>query len=323
MSATDLILDPEWDAPFFKVLANNDTGQAAGHQAGVVIPKDLRDFFPTLTGAPTASEPTVSTKIAAHLFEESHFLDIVTTRYQFQTWGNTRPAESRLTDNLSQLRNHAYAGDVLLFQRHAESLREYRLMLVHNGSAFHAEIRDAIAGRRWGLLNPTSVPLSETSLERAENDEAVRETRPFLLFDESARATESRQVRIARSAAFRLRIQQLYGYTCAICGECLQTPYGMFEVEAAHIVPRHKRGADDARNGIGLCKRHHWAFDRGLFGIRRDRTIHVPPSVQAIRANAPLSVFMGRRLQTPVDLALAPHDEALHWHWTNVMLASD
>lgn len=76
----DLLLqflnDPAWDAPFFKRLAHNDTGQASGHQGGVVVPKDLRVYFPALDeGLASANAPTVD-------------------RYL------TRSAESRLTDNL-------------------------------------------------------------------------------------------------------------------------------------------------------------------------------------------------------------------------------
>ena len=41
-----LVASTDWDFPIFKILANNDTGAAAGHQGGVVIPKDLRVYFP-------------------------------------------------------------------------------------------------------------------------------------------------------------------------------------------------------------------------------------------------------------------------------------
>jgi hypothetical protein len=35
--------------------------------------------------------------------------------------------------------------------------------------------------------------------------------------------------------------------------------------QAAHIVPKNKNGTDDPRNGLTLCRAHHWAFDAGLF----------------------------------------------------------
>ena len=39
----------EFDRPLFKKLAHNDTGMAAGHQAGVVIPTAMDRFFPQLS----------------------------------------------------------------------------------------------------------------------------------------------------------------------------------------------------------------------------------------------------------------------------------
>ena len=62
------------------------------------------------------------------------------------------------------------------------------------------------------------------------------------------------------------------------------------EVDAAHIVPRSMFGSDDARNGLALCKRHHWAFDKGMLGIDDDRKIVVPSVVAdfpKMRASSP------------------------------------
>ena len=55
----NLINDPTWDSPFFKRLANNDTGNARGHQGGIVVPKDLRQFFPELDEGRTSSDTPI------------------------------------------------------------------------------------------------------------------------------------------------------------------------------------------------------------------------------------------------------------------------
>ena len=105
MSLLDILRDAEWDSPFFKVLAANDTGAAAGHQAGIVIPKPLRQFFPELNPAVTSrTMPTVDNRILAELWIGTKHVSTVDSRYQFQTWGGTRTPESRLTDNLGPLR---------------------------------------------------------------------------------------------------------------------------------------------------------------------------------------------------------------------------
>jgi len=56
-----------FDTPVFKVLSNNDTGAASGHQGGFVIPKDLEDFFPDVVGTISATNPTVDIPIDADL----------------------------------------------------------------------------------------------------------------------------------------------------------------------------------------------------------------------------------------------------------------
>ena len=111
MTLDQLLAEAEWDKPFFKRLPQNDTCAAPGHQGGMVIPKDLRKFFPGLVGITSAVVPTLDKRITAQLFVGTKYLAQVNTRYQFQTWGGERSPESRLTDNLSPLRNLASADD--------------------------------------------------------------------------------------------------------------------------------------------------------------------------------------------------------------------
>lgn len=89
--------------PRYKKLAHNDTGSAVGHQAGVLIPKDLESYFPKLSGTVGASHPTLDVQITAELVRGSSHAGTVDTRYQYQTWGGTRRAERRITGNLQNL----------------------------------------------------------------------------------------------------------------------------------------------------------------------------------------------------------------------------
>ena len=104
-----------------------------------------------------------------------------------------------------------------------------------------------------------------------------------------------------------------------MCGEGLRRGES-FEVEGAHIVPRHRHGCDDARNGLSLCKTHHWAFDRGLFGIDSNREIVVPDSTLLHDENAPLESLKGRPISPPNIRSLIPDESALEWHRNNVLL---
>jgi putative restriction endonuclease len=113
----NLIDDPAWDAPFFKRLANNDTGNAPGHQGGIVVPMELRPYFPELDqGRTSPATPTVDRRLVVELFDGGSFLGQCATRYQFQTWGGDRSPESRITENLGPLRNRAHGGDLLIMQ---------------------------------------------------------------------------------------------------------------------------------------------------------------------------------------------------------------
>ncbi len=313
--------DADWDIPFFKVLANNDTGAAAGHQGGIVIPKDLRSFFPGLSEETSPWNPTTDQRIEADLFVENKFLATVSTRYQYQTWGGTRTPESRLTDQLVPLRNLAHGGDLLIFQRSIERLDRYRLTLVKQTSDKFGEVQHLAAGGRWGVLG-AATPMSDDELANALNQEQQRESSPFSLTDDEAVQVESRVIRIARTVAFRLSVTRLYGYTCAVCGESLKSPRGTIELDAAHIVPRSRLGSDDSRNGIALCKRHHWAFDGGLFGIGNQREIIVPYVVKKMPENAVLTNFNGRQIREANQQNLRAHADALAWHRENILLQS-
>ena len=70
-----------------------------------------------------------------------------------------------------------------------------------------------------------------------------------------------------RSAGFRQAIMGMYDYTCAVCELRIVTLDGESVTEAAHIIPFSVSKNDDIRNGISLCKLHHWAFDRGLISL--------------------------------------------------------
>lgn len=118
----------------------------------------------------------------------------------------------------------------------------------------------------------TAEPSQETvETERTQLENALDEG-PRLTEDEEE-YTEAR--RRARDSAFSELVREAYGGTCAICGSSRETPDGNQEVEAAHIYPKQEGGADDVRNGIALCKLHHWAFDTGWLAISDEYEILV------------------------------------------------
>ena len=72
-----------------------------------------------------------------------------------------------------------------------------------------------------------------------------------------------------RKTGFRQAIMGMYDYTCAVCELRILTMDGESVTEAAHIIPFSESYNDDVRNGISLCKLHHWAFDKGLISLSK------------------------------------------------------
>jgi putative restriction endonuclease len=113
---------------------------------------------------------------------------------------------------------------------------------------------------------------------------------------------------------FQRDVRAAYGRRCALCGQGLITPSDFPEVEAAPIVPRKERGTNDPRNGVCLCRSHHWALDRHLWSINRDYRIIVPSRVGAIEENAPPRVFSDRLLRLADNQEIRPAIPAIEYH---------
>lgn len=116
-----------------------------------------------------------------------------------------------------------------------------------------------------------------------------------------------------RSSVFSCRVKEQYEYTCAACGTKRLSPDGEHEVEAAHVYPKSEGGSDDLRNGVALCRLHHWAFDCGWFSMTddfevvvNDRSEREPP--EEVRA------IEGKELKPPIDSELVPHSVFLSAH---------
>jgi len=109
-----------------------------------------------------------------------------------------------------------------------------------------------------------------------------------------------------RNAAFRRYIKQIYDNTCAVCGKQRFTKTGNPEVEAAHIYPKSKEGSDDLRNGIALCRLHHWAFDNGYFTIDDNYWVVVDERIKYDDNYEEIYAFEGQKIFLPENEDLWP-----------------
>jgi hypothetical protein len=141
---------------------------------------------------------------------------------------------------------------------------------------------------------------------------------PFRPFEETKPATLVK--RRAREEAFRHLVIMIYNGKCVVCSSRWLVD-GKFESQAAHIIPKSKKGTDDLRNGIALCRFHHWAFDRGIFSIEDNYTIVVSPQVANFSEN-PESVkaLSGIRVALPETPEARASTASLEWHRNNVLI---
>ena len=307
------------DTSVFKKLAHNDTGQATGHQGGIVIPKAISQFFPPLPAVTATGGPTVDSFLSADLFVDGQRVDTVQTRYQHQTWGGTRSPERRLTDNLGPLRNEASGEDILLFTKDLDDDGYIQLHLIRKGTPEYAALNAKIGTLRCGPVDPANPPVTVAQLVEAEEyvEEGAAEA-PFA-FDEERRTTETTTIRKARDRAFRGKLLEQYDNRCAFTGRKFISPVGsmVLGLDAAHVIPVNEKGSDHPANGLPLTKDLHWAFDRGLLGVAPDRNILVPASVRALSGNEFLRDLHGQPIREALDPNLRVMDEALKWHRLN------
>jgi len=144
--------------------------------------------------------------------------------------------------------------------------------------------------------------------------ELTNEFRPFMQEDRASYVASLPK----RDEAFREVLLNEYDYACAICGMKFVVD-DLHEAQAAHIVPKKRNGTDDLRNGLTLCRAHHWAFDTGLFALAPDYTVVLSPLVQRAEIRKfEMQALAGQPLHRPLREAIVPHHAALSWHQQNV-----
>lgn len=313
------------DTAVFKKLAHNDTGLAAGHQGGIVIPKEIAQFFPQLPPVTLASGPTVDAILIADLIVDGKRVGTISTRYQHQTWGGKRSPERRLTDNLGPLRNLAREGDIVLFSKDLDVDSCIEIRLIRQGSDEFQRVFELVGARRWGVLDRQNPPVSIQELEDAEAYITSQASTQPVAFVNGRREKETVSVRKARDRAFRRRVLEQYDFQCAFTGRTFASPLGMKVVglDAAHVVPVAELGSDHPANGLPLTKDLHWAFDKGLIGVKDDRTVFVPHSVRSIPGNEFLRDLHGTPIREAREQTFRVMSEALEWHRENRLINGD
>ena len=135
------------------------------------------------------------------------------------------------------------------------------------GNAPSADVLPALLRiAQKATLSPPTAPIDQIPLEEIQIRR--REVKQWRQWAAS---------RGAASARFRREVREIYRSTCLVCGLCLPTLGSDSNpgVDAAHILPWAQFDLDHVRNGVCLCKLHHWAFDEGLIEITFNGTNYV------------------------------------------------
>lgn len=149
----------------------------------------------------------------------------------------------------------------------------------------------------------------EIQREKSELEQSL-DSEPELTED-SEQFTESR--RRARDHAFSELVKDAYDQSCAICGDNRESPAGNPEVEAAHIYPKREGGSDDVRNGLSLCKLHHWAFDSGWLSLSDEYQVLVKDAPDRSGYHE-FKQLEGNQIQLPSESEAKPHPMFLDEH---------
>jgi putative restriction endonuclease len=125
------------------------------------------------------------------------------------------------------------------------------------GVAYEADTDPLPALERLLGIVPTTVPALPPPDEIGEDEIDVRV--------EAANEYRLARARGASARSFAAAVKAAYGNRCAFCGLVLGGIEGIISgIDAAHILAWSSYDLDVLRNGIALCKLHHWAFDAGL-----------------------------------------------------------
>lgn len=166
-------------------------------------------------------------------------------------------------------------------------------------------------------FNTFEFKLLKTQLESLEEPDEIKKELEISLNNEPTLLEESKLVksyRKIRNAYFSKRIKEIYECKCSICGKRRFSNTFYPEVESAHIYPREKNGSNDLRNGISLCKLHHWAFDNGLLSITDNLSIIVKKNIKTDNNYSEIYLYENKKILTPNEIKLYPHKIFLSEH---------
>jgi putative restriction endonuclease len=126
-----------------------------------------------------------------------------------------------------------------------------------------------------------------------------------------------------RQHGFRLKVRKNYEHRCAICRSRVRTQNGESLVEGAHIIPWSESQNDDPRNGLALCKTHHWMFDAYLLTVQPNYHIKLSTWLKKDGENIEKTLaWDSKEIWLPDEQRFFPSEMALEEHYKQFKSAS-
>jgi putative restriction endonuclease len=116
-----------------------------------------------------------------------------------------------------------------------------------------------------------------------------------------------------RNQLFPEVVKKLYDFACCVCRQRANMGDTRSVVDGAHILPFASFHNDDPRNGIALCKNHHWGFDCGAWSLTADYRVLVSPKL----VSAVPFIVENAKIHLPSAPQFHPDPVALEWHREN------
>jgi len=184
-------------------------------------------------------------------------------------------------------------------ERYVETLR-FRYGISHSplDESPDTTLTETIGARSTEHVQQTNRQLERIRRLSTNSNPVLTEGRPRAEYSRSA---------IPRDDAFSRGVTEMYGFKCAVCGLGLRGPNGSVEVQGAHIYPKALDGKDDLRNGICVCRMHHWAFDVGWFWLTDDCRIKVRDDLPRTDDYSFIRKFDNTQITLPTEHDLKPH----------------
>lgn len=168
------------------------------------------------------------------------------------------------------------------------------------------EIREALINRYFSEHHKELTQL-------AEQEEGVGLYTQILRGQRDQTECVKEENETVRDIAFARVVKRAYHYQCAACGLRIYFD-DVSLVDAAHIIPFSVSHDDDPRNGMALCKNHHWAMDHQLIAPCSNYKWKTHPDLdERYDSHRHLIGLDGKKLILPEEKCFVPKEESLRW----------